>query len=1178
MKYFKTLSHILLLFALIIGAVCYTPTKGLAQNPNVWSGLKEPQSILPVGNAPVSKTVRKQYVDTPSTLQKIGECEWIIAEGWRLIAGNISDTGVFGTSNGDNSKTMVRKSFDGAVFNATVPGIVLTTLIEQGVYPDPYFGLNNMSIPDELSRMDWWYEVDFSIPENITLPLSGHRYHLLFNGINYRSEIFLNGVLIGKTDGAFCRGNFDITDIVLQSLTLVIPENKILNSAYGDSAERPVQAGCDSLKLRVHVFPPEHPGIPHEQSMSEGQGLNGGATSLDGPTFIASVGWDWMPGIRDRNTGIWQPVSLIVTGDVTIDDPMIITDLPLPDTSFSAIRIETAVHNKSYSAVKGVLKAALSYAGNAPGKYNAVGQDVVVEIPFDLAPLESRKMTFSPENHPQLLIRNPWLWWPNGYGEQNLYELVLSVQEESKYSVTGLSDLKKVLFGIRELSYELMAHDSADGAVRIEWDPTDRYVQVVNHIRPNIYEHCPAGRSAQPSPQTLPQTSPQLSEQPQSQSSPQPSEQPQPQSQPFLAPMFDNEMRVLFSKERNIYIPSFAGSDRRGIQHLPHNDPVGPFLVIKVNGMRIFCRGGNWGMDDALKRTSRERLEPAFQLHRNLNFNIIRNWTGETTQEIFYQLCDEYGMLVWNDFWMTGDDTVEPLDHNLFLANATDVVRRFRNHPSIAIWGPRNEGFAPAGLENSLSKMIAREDPTRHYHGQSRFLNMGTSGPWNYFEDPSHYFTERADGFNTEMGSFAIPTAQTINKFISPEDLWPINDVWAYHDLHHTSQNFEGFIKAVQLAGGFGQSSSNTDFTAAPDVNICSAANCTHNANSCKSSNYNRITIHETLSREKMTLFADASQSICYDAWRAMIESWNSRMWNNTTGLILWMSHPAWPSFIWQTYTYDFETPGSYFGAKKGAEPVHIQLNPDGADGTVSIINTTLQTLENLKVYATIYSPSGRLIMRIATDENITAGAEYERRYARSGNSKHESMYVKSSSSGYSDWHARGEKSGKRGDSRERAEFSAQANCQTICFPLTISSDVRATLPESYLIRLELFDNDDNVLSVNDYWKGVPLPPQDLNGLIQISQPRQIGSSHGRANGSNSYEIAVTNTSDDVIARGIKIIATNSATGEQILPLLISDGYFNLLPGEKRVLVIDNIPDTTIKLSHQYIDRHRQLQ
>jgi beta-galactosidase/beta-glucuronidase len=91
-------------------------------------------------------------------------------------------------------------------------------------------------------------------------------------------------------------------------------------------------------------------------------------------------------------------------------------------------------------------------------------------------------------------------------------------------------------------------------------------------------------------------------------------------------------------------------------------------LVVKVNGQRIFCKGGNWGMDDAMKRVSRERLEPYFKLHKNMHYTMIRNWTGESTEEIFYELCDEYGILVFNDFWLSTEGfNLNPLDNTLLM-------------------------------------------------------------------------------------------------------------------------------------------------------------------------------------------------------------------------------------------------------------------------------------------------------------------------------------------------------------------------------------------------------------------------------------------------------------------------------------------------------------------------------
>ena len=81
--------------------------------------------------------------------------------------------------------------------------------------------------------------------------------------------------------------------------------------------------------LAVRVSPPPHPGIPQEQSIKGGPGENGGLMCLDGPTFVATEGWDWIPAIRDRDTGIWQPVTLRATDAVKIGDPQVVTTLPL---------------------------------------------------------------------------------------------------------------------------------------------------------------------------------------------------------------------------------------------------------------------------------------------------------------------------------------------------------------------------------------------------------------------------------------------------------------------------------------------------------------------------------------------------------------------------------------------------------------------------------------------------------------------------------------------------------------------------------------------------------------------------------------------------------------------------------------------------------------------------------
>ena len=86
--------------------------------------------------------------------------------------------------------------------------------------------------------------------------------------------------------------------------------------------------------------------------------------------------------------------------------------------------------------------------------------------------------------------------------------------------------------------------------------------------------------------------------------------------------------------------------------------------------------------------------------------NIIRNWVGQNTEETFYELADEYGLLIWNDFWETTQNyNIEAEDPALFLANARDAILRYRNHPSIAVWCGRNEGVPQPIINKGLAEL-----------------------------------------------------------------------------------------------------------------------------------------------------------------------------------------------------------------------------------------------------------------------------------------------------------------------------------------------------------------------------------------------------------------------------------------------------------------------------------------
>ena len=930
-------------FVSLVSVVLYIASAG-AQTPhkqmlstNFGLPSPQPEETLPKSSVPVQMPERVAKVEAHTVLCPMADNVWTITSGWEMCEGD--------------------KVMTDDWYNATVPGTVLRTLVDQGVYPDPYYGLNNLAIPEDLCRKDWWYRCSFDLSEDM---LSKETLELLFNGINYKADVWFNGQKLGNIAGAFIRGRFDITELAKADNTLA-----------------------------VHIYPPANPGIPHEQSPRSGGGKNGGALCLDGPTFFCSEGWDWMPGVRDRNIGIWQDVQLIATGGISFGDTQVITDLPLPEVSWADLTVLTSLKNASSSERNVVLE----------GRIGDVTFTKEVTLPAE----SETEVCVSYSEMPQLRMQNPKLWMPNGYGDPNLYELELRCLVGSE-----VSDSQNTRFGVRELSYELTVDAPSAMGVRIEHNPL-----ADNHLG-EILDH-----------------------------------------------------RMLRDTLGGLHIPSLApGIDIRDLDVIP-NDGMSPYLIIKVNGVRIFCRGGNWGMDDMMKDVSREHLEPYLILHKEAGFNMIRNWTGASTSETLYELCDEYGMMVWNDFWLSTEGfNLNPLDEDLFMSNATDVVRRFRHHPSIVMWCPRNEGYATETLERRLSAMIQKEDITRRYHPNSRNCNLRWSGPWHYYKDAGVYYSYDAHGFNTELGSPSVPTAASMRKMMPEADQWPISDTWHYHDL---LDGLHEYVNAVDRL--YGKAESLDDF--------------------CRK-----------------------VQFINYDSYRAMFESWNSRLWGDASGVLLWMSHPAWPSVEWQTYSWDYETFGSYFGSRKACEPVHVQMNLDDHD--VVVLNTTTSDIEDMKVSLTCYDLAGKKLA-----------------------------------------------------AKSVKDIDVPANSRLDLFKAELEG-----LKGNYMVRLVLSDRKGKIVTINDYMmRGEGT--EDFTAFNNVGKAEIKARRLSSKNGVERYEI--TNNSGN-IALNLKFNLVNPENGEIILPAFFSDGYFHLLPGEKRTIEVHsplagalmvegyNVDNTTLKL------------
>ncbi len=153
---------------------------------------------------------------------------------------------------------------------------------------------------------------------------------------------------------------------------------------------------------------------------------------------------------------------------------------------------------------------------------------------------------------------------------------------------------------------------------------------------------------------------------------------------------------------------SDAKTFQTGVRQFTYSEDGGA-LRIWVNGRRFIPRGGNWGFGESMLRYRAREYDAAVRYHRDMNFTMIRNWVGQIGDDAFYEACDRYGIVVWQDFWLANPwDGPNPDDNAMFLRNVDDFVRRIRNHPSIGLYCGRNEGYPPKPIDDGHSQDAGR--------------------------------------------------------------------------------------------------------------------------------------------------------------------------------------------------------------------------------------------------------------------------------------------------------------------------------------------------------------------------------------------------------------------------------------------------------------------------------------
>src|SRR5436190_15229759 len=251
-----------------------------------------------------------------------------LQSGWRMTSAN--------NVSGDDA-LVSQSSFDASRWYSAphMPATVLQILQENGVYKNLYYGMN-LATPGDLWKQDWWYRTTFTAPPGRDV------YSIIFKGINYRADVWLNGHKVANRAtvvGMYDEFEFNVTEFI-------------------------VPGGANILAVKVTP----------EQSLQGEDGVELADSWLDW------INWKYLgyhnpekhldiSFVPDRNAGIWKRVFLSSTGAVTIRNPYVSTDLPLPATSPALLTVYCDLRNNTSNPVSGMLFGEISRPGKPTIKF-----------------------------------------------------------------------------------------------------------------------------------------------------------------------------------------------------------------------------------------------------------------------------------------------------------------------------------------------------------------------------------------------------------------------------------------------------------------------------------------------------------------------------------------------------------------------------------------------------------------------------------------------------------------------------------------------------------------------------------------------------------------------------------------------------------------------------------------
>jgi mannosylglycoprotein endo-beta-mannosidase len=542
-----------------------------------------------------------------------------------------------------------------------------------------------------------------------------------------------------------------------------------------------------------------------------------------------SAGWDWIASTPDRNTGIWDKVTLLETPfPLAIDDPFVkVCEIVLRHDA------APGAENGAFAVVNPKVTLRKLLGGFSSDVHVVANVSVTIapqQSPQSIVGRSSTRVSLANSeiidvSLPAVTIAEPWLWYPHTHGRPYLYKAIFLVSIPGIDKVTNIT----VNFGIRKVD-------------------------------------------------------------------------------PFIHPKTRGQ-------------------------------------TFRINNVPIFLQGGNWIHTDQFFRyaSNAKRYFDEVKLHASMGMNLIRVWGGGIAERPeFYDAADELGVLVMQEFWMTGDNNGRwagnysfPQDHSTYLACVRDTVRMLRNHPSLLFWCGGNELYPtqrspPPDIAGGLIEILRELDqPGRFYIASSMsnytkydstYALAPKDGPYGillpsdfYERNPGLTFWNgtRAGnlviGFQPELGSVSTPSYESLQRFMSEDALehFPgkggntsIHRVWSFHKhIGYITPNttwrqparrqlLKPFDHVSNFFGGNPPSSARD--------------------------------------------YAAAAAIVQMAQYQALFEGFQSFMWEYYSAVIMWKSQSPWPVLRGALYDSWLQQTGGYWGVRRALRTtagLHVQLN-----------------------------------------------------------------------------------------------------------------------------------------------------------------------------------------------------------------------------------------------------------